>query len=381
MQRIFIYLLLSFLISSTYDAVAQYKFQINGHITNSSPSLKFSKHYFKNGDTVFLQFINLKKVDTAIVKNTSFKFSDDLPYPSIAMVEHKHGGSLILLDNSVYNFELKIDTVKGVYEPEVKTQSNFFNLKKKFDKIKTNLYNNRNNYSNLLNKSKNADSILFYNTEIKVIDKDIAAAYKKFASENPNSYLTAYLIPAAPNFSYDGYIDTYNTLSDEIKRSFYGKNFKDLLKASQSIQSVNKNEDKVNLPTILAIDTSYKKVTIDTVFFKKHKYTLIEFGASWCIPCKKMNKELRQKLPALKNKDMVIIEFSLDNTFSAWKKGVETDKLNWLQVSDLKATNSPIAKFLNITAVPTNVIVNSEGLIIKKDVYGQDLDDFLKSIN
>lgn len=360
-------------------SVAQSKFQINGHITNSTPSARFSKYYFKNGDTIVLRFINLKRKDTVFVNNNTFKLIGEVPYPSIAMIEHKRGSSLILIDNSIYDFQLTIDTIQRIYDPEIKTLSKFHNKKKDFDKVRTKLYERKNIYSKALAGTKNEDSILYYNTKILEADNDLAISYKKLAADNPNSYLTAYMVPAAPDFSYDGYIAIYNALSDDIKKSFYGKNFYDKLKAAQNIQATNTDEQILSLPIIYAIDTTFKKVTIDKVFFKKQKYTLIEFGASWCIPCKKMNEEFRQKLPALKSKGLTIIGFSLDNTFAAWKKGVEIDNLNWLQISDLKATNSPIAKFLNITAVPTNVLIDSEGVIVKKDIYGDELDAFLIS--
>ncbi len=60
-----------------------------------------------------------------------------------------------------------------------------------------------------------------------------------------------------------------------------------------------------------------------------------------------------------------------------WKRAVAKDNTGWLQLSDLKATGSPIVKFLEITAIPSNIIVDSSGKIIKRNIYGKELDEFL----
>jgi len=369
-----------------HRSTAQYKFQINGHVKNILN--KPSKYDLRSGDTVFLNFINLKKRDTAIINNSGFKFAGEVPYPSVAMAEYKYGGALILIDNSAYDFELTniiVDTVHREYDSEIKTQSPFFNARKHFNEGIAKLYNQKNNYENRATKTRDQDSILYYNTQIKEIVKKIAACYKSLAADKANSYLAAYVVPAAPDFSYDGYAGIYNELPDSIKNTFYGKNFRDRLSAAKSLQSTSEVNDNAlgenSIPAIYGVDTAFNKVSLDSRFFKEHKYTIIEFWASWCIPCRDVNKDLRGKTAGLNKKGIALIGFSLDKTLTPWKTAIKNDQLNWLQISDFKATDSPVSRYFNLTYIPYNIIVDSEGKIVKRHIYGEELESFLKSVN
>ena len=71
--------------------------------------------------------------------------------------------------------------------------------------------------------------------------------------------------------------------------------------------------------------------------------------------------------------------FSLDKVGEPWKAALRKDKTNRLQISDLKATDSPIVNFLKIEAIPYNIIVNSEGKIVARNLRNEKLSDFVNS--
>ena len=226
--------------------------------------------------------------------------------------------------------------------------------------------------------TKDTDSILYYKSNIKSLDDEIAQSYKQLAADNRNSYATAYIVPAAPDFSYDEYVDIYNSLPDSIKNTFYGKNFHNRLLAFQATKSSEEINQAVDIPPITGIDTAANKVTIDKGFFKKNKYTLIEFWASWCGPCRTVNQELRQRRDEFKKSNIELLGFSLDMYPEPWKRAVAKDNTGWLQLSDLRATGSTIVKFLEITAIPSNIIVDSSVKIIKRNIYEKELDEFIQ---
>ena len=85
-------------------------------------------------------------------------------------------------------------------------------------------------------------------------------------------------------------------------------------------------------------------------------------------------------MSAFKNANIQIVCFSLDNTSAPWKTTVEKDKTGGLQISDLKATESPIVKFLNMTSIPQNILVDSNGEIVKKNIYAKDINAFLETL-
>lgn len=51
-----------------------------------------------------------------------------------------------------------------------------------------------------------------------------------------------------------------------------------------------------------------------------------------------------------------------------------TNKIAWIQVSDLKFWRSPVAKTYNIQELPFNVLIDGNGIILAKNLHGDELD-------
>src|SRR5437773_12471141 len=67
----------------------------------------------------------------------------------------------------------------------------------------------------------------------------------------------------------------------------------------------------------------------------KGKVFLLDFWASWCVPCRFSNKQLVKLYDRYKDKDFEILDVSLDDNRGAWKKAVSKDKITWLQINDI----------------------------------------------
>ena len=107
------------------------------------------------------------------------------------------------------------------------------------------------------------------------------------------------------------------------------------------------------------------------------KYTLIDFWAAWCAPCRRENPNLVRLYEEYHDKGLEILGVSLDRNEKEWLGAIEKDKLTWHQISNLQFWDDPIAKEYNIRAIPASFIVDSEGKIVGKDLRGQQLHDFI----
>ena len=96
----------------------------------------------------------------------------------------------------------------------------------------------------------------------------------------------------------------------------------------------------------------------------KGKLVVLQFWASWCHFCKIENPELVALLNNYNDKGFEILGISLDTKKSNWLDGIEHENLNFVNLSDLKGFDSPIANTYAINSIPQMYLVDEEGVII-----------------
>lgn len=109
----------------------------------------------------------------------------------------------------------------------------------------------------------------------------------------------------------------------------------------------------------------------------KGKYVMVDFWASWCVPCRQENPNVLTQYQKFHGKGLNILGVSLDKDKAAWQNAVKDDHLEWAQASDLKSFEGTAEQLYHIEAIPSNVINDPQGKIIAKNVRGKDLADFL----
>ncbi len=110
------------------------------------------------------------------------------------------------------------------------------------------------------------------------------------------------------------------------------------------------------------------------------RFVLIDFWASWCGPCRLENPNLVKAFQIHKQNNFTILGVSLDKDKTKWVDAIKADNLDWTQVSDLGYWQNEVAKQYRIQSIPQNLILDTEGRIIGKNLRGQALDDFLHQL-
>ena len=115
-------------------------------------------------------------------------------------------------------------------------------------------------------------------------------------------------------------------------------------------------------------------------FVAKNKYTLLDFWASWCGPCRADMPNIVKAYQKHHKKGFGIISVSLDNDAKRWTKAIEDLKMTWDHMSDLKAWDCAGSKMYGVGGIPATVLIANDGTIIARDLHGKELDEKLEEL-
>ena len=145
---------------------------------------------------------------------------------------------------------------------------------------------------------------------------------------------------------------------------------------SQSNSQFQKTDLKINKNTTLTDKKNIEKKLFNILDINSNY--VVNFWATWCVPCKKELPDLKKM--KIDNKNFKIIIISID------KKSIK-DQLNFLKknkVNELTTyfdKNMEIFKSLKLRGVPTTLLIRQQKIIAKKEgifIYNKNS---LKQIN
>ncbi|WP_221929009.1 TlpA family protein disulfide reductase [Solitalea koreensis] len=137
------------------------------------------------------------------------------------------------------------------------------------------------------------------------------------------------------------------------------------------------HEEGYRAPEISLQDVNGKMLSLSSL---RGKYVLIDFWASWCAPCRNEMPSVVKLYADYKDQNFEIFGVSLDTKKENWVKAIMDDHITWLQVSELKSWQSQAVRDYGIDAIPATCIIDPKGMIIAKNLHGDELKQFMKKL-
>jgi len=148
-------------------------------------------------------------------------------------------------------------------------------------------------------------------------------------------------------------------------------------KLKERIQLLEKTSIGGFITNIEMPSASNEKIKLDPIH---KKYTLIDFWASWCPPCRSEGKLLNKLYASYRAQGFEIYGISLDSNREKWLNALEKDQRGWINVSTLEGFKTPESIEYGITALPTNFLIDNTGKIIAVNIFGEQLEEKINSL-
>ena len=336
-----------------------------------------------NDTKVYLQKIDennrLVGVDTTVIKEGEFNFDPtEVKNPEMMVLsfEAAQGTVILIAENQnisvrAYKDSLYTSKVNGGKE------NDFFKLYYN-DVVESNKKKNK-LQEQAMNLQRNGDTagITSLRAEFERINVDDTERRIELIEENTDKYVSIIVLSDLVGTQA---IDAtraealFDKLDQSLQEMEKGNRLKEMIaqakerEAAASLAEVGNKAPEFTAPTPTGEQLSLRAAM-------GSKYTIIDFWASWCKPCREENPNVVNVYNQYHEKGLNIISVSLDRESARdkWLAAIENDKMTWYHVSNLMEWQDPIARKYGITAIPATYLLDSEGVIIEKNLRGEAL--------
>lgn len=219
--------------------------------------------------------------------------------------------------------------------------------------------------------------------QLESFNKRVNKLYQAFITSHPASIASAqYLMFQSSNMNIEDIKKAYDSFTDEVKATQWAKEVAAEIAAQERVMPGKP------APEFAALDINGDSLKLSDF---KGKYVILDFWASWCVPCRKSNPHMKELYKKYNAKGLEFIYVADDDQNpDAWRKAVKDDGLEafhhvlrGMKITDrsqmtFDKTNDISDKYA-IHLLPTKYIIDKEGKIVGK--FGDsELDNKLKEI-
>jgi peroxiredoxin len=212
-----------------------------------------------------------------------------------------------------------------------------------------------------------------YDSLVTALDEQRTLYSKDYVLENNRSFISPYIVfRNSYTYELEDLEKALNSFDTSLAHSVYTGFLNNFL---ATLKRVSVGQPYV--PFAMA-DTSGNKISVSD--FVGSNYLLVDFWASWCAPCREENPNLVALYNEYHDKGFNIFGVSFDSNRERWLKAIADDNLTWMHVSELNGWENSSGKLYGIRSIPSNVLLDTNGVIIAKNLRGDDLRSRLEEL-
>jgi len=363
------------------NAISQPTFTLSGDI-KSGQGLKISLYYLNQQEKW--------QVDSAVLVNGKFNFKGKISSPEMAFLtlytgnfKHKPDDdtnkvSLFLEPGTIHISGTSGQLKKAIFSGS-KSQEEYSSLLAQYGSITTeyntvshqfDAVNDQLNTAKKEHKEQNvldslSNKLQALHEQYELIEPKYLAADSRFITAHPGSYVSAFLLSLDHlRWPVDTVRKYYRSLNTGMQNSIYAKEVRGW------IDGIADNSAGQKAKGLTTTDINGKPLDLGNL---KGKYVLLDFWASWCVPCRQGTPHMLALFKQYSNSGLDIVAISVDNDKAAWIKAVNKDEIlawhNVLAASD--KTGSTDARF-GVHVFPTKILIDPAGMIIGRYTGTED---------
>lgn len=295
------------------------------------------------------------RIDSTEAVNGAFTFNGNLALPMFAAIETPEATvKNFFVENSPISITGSMEDVRGINVIGSLTNDTYSNYQTRFDSIQ---------------KAVRNDSLAKADPQLMDAKmNDVAAQRLQFVKENPTSIAAAYILYRELSYTMDFeqlqaavggfdpsvnesvYIKLVGSMAEALQKTAVGQQYTDF-------STPDKDGNMVALSSVVG----------------PGKYVLLDFWASWCPPCRAEAPFLVEAYKQYAPKGFEIFAVSLDKTKEDWLKGISDMKLDWKHVSELQFWTNKGIDIYGVRSIPSSVLIGPDGVIIARNLRGEEL--------
>jgi len=365
-------------------------YTISGEVIGvTSGAVKVSEYTFFNQNKA-------RVIHTANLVDGKFTLEGKVDFPDMVhiMIADKFYGNFFLENNDI---SVKIDVTElpernPRFEPEVKgshSHEEYISVNTKnrsiFDKAK---YDPIEEVRNLYAKAKKTGNDEFLKQAQKK-QEELAPLYAErteefkdavysFVRKNPSSTIAPHILSV--NYS-EGRMtkaelkEFYHIFKGNARETGFFKNYiTKIYKDNFENLGIGNTTPDFTLTSVKGEDLTLSKI--------EGKYLLVDFWASWCVPCRASFPHLKELYKEYGKEGFEIVGVGTADEEVKWRKAIKEDKTPWIHVYDVSENHAygKVAKSYGVPHLPTTFLIDSDSKIILRNPKKEELEAKLKEL-